>query len=145
MSTHEQTTTDSTIENPVAEAPGIHDALAEGQSSAIDNITSQTPWWVVSTTLHALLIHSNMRVRIGPLKWLIGTPEFHHWHHSNQPEAYNKNFAGGMPLIDLVFGTAHAPGTMPERYGLDEPAPKTWWSQMRWPFRARARTLSKMS
>ena len=56
MSTHEQTTTDSTIENPVAEAPGIHDALAEGQSSAIDNITSQTPWWVVSTTLHALLI-----------------------------------------------------------------------------------------
>ena len=95
--------------------------------------------YVVFAAIQAIFVHANIRVHIGPLRWIIGTPEFHHWHHSNHPEAYNKNFAAGMPLIDLVFGTAHIPGKMPERYGISEAVPKTWWSQMRWPFQSRNR------
>ncbi len=27
-------------------------------------------------------IHANLRWRFGPLEWLISTPAFHHWHHT---------------------------------------------------------------
>src|SRR5262249_5639477 len=29
----------------------------------------------------AAYIHSNVRLPIGPLRWLLGGPELHHWHH----------------------------------------------------------------
>lgn len=91
--------------------------------------------YIVFAAIQAIFIHANIRLNLGPLKWVIGTPEFHHWHHSNHPEAYNKNFAGGMPFLDWVFGTLHLPkNEHPSRYGLDEPIPKTWWKQMTWPF-----------
>jgi len=100
--------------------------------------------YLVFAAFQAIFIHSNIRTRIGPLKWLVGTPEFHHWHHSDHPEAYNRNFAGGMPLIDLVFGTLHMPpGEQPSHYGIDEPVPTNWWAQMRWPFRRRLKTITE--
>jgi sterol desaturase/sphingolipid hydroxylase (fatty acid hydroxylase superfamily) len=42
----------------------------------------------------SVLIHSNVRLNFGPLRWLLASPEFHHWHHNNDREARNKNFAG---------------------------------------------------
>lgn len=83
----------------------------------------------------SLLIHSNIRVPLGPLRWLVVGPEFHHWHHANQREAYDKNFAGQMPLWDMVFGTLHLPGRMPERYGVDDPVPLSYLEQLTYPFR----------
>lgn len=83
----------------------------------------------------SLLIHSNIRLPLGPLRWLVVGPEFHHWHHANQREAYDKNFAGQMPLWDMVFGTLHLPGRMPERYGVDDPVPASYLKQLTYPFR----------
>ncbi len=40
-----------------------------------------------------LLVHANVRLNAGPLTWLIASPEFHHWHHADHPEAVNKNYA----------------------------------------------------
>jgi sterol desaturase/sphingolipid hydroxylase (fatty acid hydroxylase superfamily) len=83
----------------------------------------------------ALLIHSNVRIGFGPLRWLFASPDFHHWHHANEREAYDKNFAGQLPLWDILFGTAHMPaGRLPTAYGVDEPVPSTFHGQIAYPF-----------
>ena len=88
------------------------------------------------TTLQAIFIHANVRLTFGPARWVIATPEFHHWHHANAPEAYNSNFAGEFPWIDALFGTLYMPkGRMPARYGIDEQQPVGYLRQLAWPFR----------
>ncbi|TIV91865.1 MAG: sterol desaturase family protein, partial [Mesorhizobium sp.] len=57
----------------------------------------------------SVFIHSNTRIKFGPLKWLIASPQFHHWHHANEREAYDKNFAGQLPILDLIGGTLFMP------------------------------------
>ena len=84
---------------------------------------------------HSILLHANVRIKIGPLRWLIASPEFHHWHHANQREAYDKNFAGQLSVLDVVFRTAYMPkGKMPSKYGADDPVPHTYLSQLMYPF-----------
>ena len=47
----------------------------------------------------------------------------------------NKNFAGQLPLLDVVFGTAHLPrGAMPAAYGIPERTPDSYLEQLAWPF-----------
>ncbi|HEU4519632.1 MAG TPA: sterol desaturase family protein [Microvirga sp.] len=85
---------------------------------------------------HAILLHSNVRLPFGPLRWLVASPEFHHWHHGNHPETYDKNFAGQLALLDVLFGTAHITrGEVPTLYGCDDPVPATYWGQLAYPFR----------
>jgi len=79
-------------------------------------------------------IHSNSRLSLGPLRWLLASPLFHHWHHANQPEALNKNFAGQLPLLDWLFGTLFLPSQMPARYGTDVKVPMRYDRQMLFPF-----------
>ncbi len=83
---------------------------------------------------HSIILHSNINVPFGPFKWLVASPEFHHWHHANHREAYDKNFAGQLSIWDLVFGTAHLPDRMPERYGVSETVPETYLGQLAYPF-----------
>ena len=79
--------------------------------------------------------HSNINLRFPFLNRLISTPEFHHWHHSNDLEARNKNFSG-FPIIDLLFGTYYVPDhEMPKTYGIDEYMPNSYWQQLLHPFR----------
>ncbi|CAN1212663.1 sterol desaturase family protein [Tumidithrix helvetica PCC 7403] len=88
----------------------------------------------------AFLIHSNMRIQFGFLKWLIATPQFHHWHHDDSPKLYNKNFAAQFPFIDLLFGTLYMPkDRMPDRYGLKIPVPTNYFKQLVFPFKIRRR------
>ena len=85
---------------------------------------------------HSVLLHSNVRINFGPLRWVLASPQFHHWHHANQPEAYDKNFAGQLPVLDLLFGTYRVPGrAMPERYGTDDPVPDGYLAQLSYPFK----------
>lgn len=86
----------------------------------------------------SIAIHSNTRFRFGPLRWLIATPQFHHWHHANQSEAHDRNFAGQLAFLDLIGGTLHMPGGMPGRYGIDAPMPQRYDLQLIHPFRRRA-------
>jgi sterol desaturase/sphingolipid hydroxylase (fatty acid hydroxylase superfamily) len=86
--------------------------------------------------VHAFLLHSNVRVGFGPLKRLIASPQFHHWHHANERAAYDKNFAGQLAILDALFGTLHLPGSaVPERYGVDDPIPAHFVGQMAYAFR----------
>jgi sterol desaturase/sphingolipid hydroxylase (fatty acid hydroxylase superfamily) len=93
--------------------------------------------FLVFATFQALFVHANVRFRFGPLRYVIATPEFHHWHHGGEPAAYNSNFAGELPLIDAVFGTLRIPDRWPERYGIGEPIPSGYLRQLAWPFRGR--------
>ena len=91
----------------------------------------------------SVLIHSNVRINFGPLRWLLASPEFHHWHHSRDRGARDKNFASQLPLLDVLFGTFHMPrGQMPSKYGLDQPIPATYPAQLLYPFRIQSAALS---
>lgn len=84
---------------------------------------------------HALLLHANVRMNFGPLKWLIASPQFHHWHHADHRDAYDKNFASQLAIIDALFGTFHVPDCkMPEKYGVNEPIPTNYLGQLGYPF-----------
>ncbi len=87
------------------------------------------------------LIHSNVNLHFGPLRWLFVSPAFHHWHHSNAARDYDKNFAPYLVIFDRLFGTANfaPPRAMPEKYGLDEALPQNFWGQMFHPFRRATR------
>lgn len=82
----------------------------------------------------ALLIHSNIRIGFGPLKWVVASPHFHHWHHANERAAFDKNFAGQLSIIDAIFGTMYMPEALPTKYGTDDPVPKAYVEQLAYPF-----------
>jgi sterol desaturase/sphingolipid hydroxylase (fatty acid hydroxylase superfamily) len=99
--------------------------------------------FVVTFKWQSIAIHSNNRIGLGPLKWIFATPQFHHWHHANEPEALDKNFAGQLVFLDWIGGTLHLPQVKPTRYGTDEPIPKRYDGQLLYPFRANlARAIS---
>lgn len=79
----------------------------------------------------AIYIHSNVRLPIGKLKLLIGSPELHHWHHDIERDA--GNYANISPLMDKLFGTYVCPGHEPENYGIKETFPKNYVAQMLYP------------
>jgi sterol desaturase/sphingolipid hydroxylase (fatty acid hydroxylase superfamily) len=58
-------------------------------------------------TLLAVFQHANLRLRFPGLRWVLPTPEWHHWHHALDAEAVDKNF--GLPVLDVLFGTAYLP------------------------------------
>ena len=95
----------------------------------------------------SLLIHSNVRIGFGPLGRIFATPRFHHWHHANHREAFDKNFAGQLSFLDALFGTMHMPpAEMPRRYGTNEPVPQNYGAQLAFPFQhmaAEARPQSR--
>jgi lathosterol oxidase len=89
--------------------------------------------YLVFVSFHAVFLHANLRLRFGPLRRVLATPEFHHWHHAAAP--VDKNFAVHLPLLDDIFGSAwHADG-FPTHYGLEAGAvPEGWVQQLAWPF-----------
>jgi sterol desaturase/sphingolipid hydroxylase (fatty acid hydroxylase superfamily) len=95
---------------------------------------------VVFFTLLALFQHANVRLRFPVVRWVINTPEWHHWHHALDREAINKNF--GVPVIDKLFGTAYMPrGQWPSGFGTAEPVPPVGYvRQLAYPFTEAART-----
>ena len=83
----------------------------------------------------AMLIHSNTRFRFGWLEFLIATPCFHHWHHSDDT-IKGRNFAGQLAIIDRFFGTFEIPGNkMPTSYGIQEEMPDNYVEQLTIPFK----------
>lgn len=72
----------------------------------------------------AIYIHSNVRLPLGPVRWLVGSPELHHWHHDRARDA--GNYANISPLMDLLFGTHDCPDHEPEQFGTSQPTPTTY-------------------
>jgi sterol desaturase/sphingolipid hydroxylase (fatty acid hydroxylase superfamily) len=99
---------------------------------------SDTPLlcYIVWAGFQAGLVHSNFGLELGPLKYLVATPLFHHWHHGSDKEAIDINYAAHLPLLDRLFGTYHMPtDRWPEQYGVvGDPLPKGIWRQFLYPF-----------
>jgi sterol desaturase/sphingolipid hydroxylase (fatty acid hydroxylase superfamily) len=85
----------------------------------------------------SILIHSNVRLSLGPLRLLLGAPELHHFHHA-RVERTAHNFGNLAPWLDVVFGTYRRP-VSEETYelGLGEAWPKGYLAQLVEPFRPR--------
>jgi sterol desaturase/sphingolipid hydroxylase (fatty acid hydroxylase superfamily) len=80
-------------------------------------------------TIWGFFIHANVRWRLGPLEWLVSTPAFHHWHHTND-EHRDHNYAALFPVVDRLFGTHHLPAHWPPNYGVDAPQPDNMAEQL---------------
>ena len=91
--------------------------------------------YVLFVSFQAVLIHANVAWRFGPLRHVLATPQYHHWHHAVEP--VDVNFAVHLPVIDRIFGTQYLPaGRWPSAYGLaGPPVPAGYWSQLAYPFR----------
>ena len=85
---------------------------------------------------HAMLLHSNVKVGFGILGKLVASPRFHHWHHADETQAYNKNFGGQLALWDRIFGTAYEQDALPSRYGSGGAVPANYIEQIAGPFRS---------
>lgn len=86
--------------------------------------------------LTGLFAHANVRWRLRPLHRVVFTPEFHHWHHADEPGAINSNYSVFLPLWDTLFGTYFMPDDRrPQHYGVAEPTPPGIVRQLLHPFR----------
>jgi sterol desaturase/sphingolipid hydroxylase (fatty acid hydroxylase superfamily) len=98
--------------------------------------------YIVIVGFQAVFNHANVSVRLGPLRYVIVTPNFHHWHHSQDTEAIDRNYAAHFAFLDHLFGTAvQSDRAWPERYGVvGDGVPDGWWAQLRHPFRSSRRS-----
>lgn len=87
-------------------------------------------------TLFAILLHANLDWHFGPLRFVIASPCFHRWHHTNEQEARDMNFAGLFPIYDLIFGTFYLPrNRSPRNFGTATGVPGGLLGQLVFPFR----------
>ena len=83
--------------------------------------------------------HSNLVFPIGPLKYILPTPQFHRWHHARVFDANGRpvrsfcNFSE-YPIWDLMFGTFYLPDKKPTAYGNAPNVPMSYLAQLFYPF-----------
>ena len=92
--------------------------------------------YIVIVGFQAVFNHANVSVRLGPLRYLIVTPNFHHWHHSQDDEAIDRNYAAHFAFLDHLFGTAvQSDRDWPARYGVQgDYVPDGFLKQLKFPF-----------
>jgi sterol desaturase/sphingolipid hydroxylase (fatty acid hydroxylase superfamily) len=91
--------------------------------------------YLIFISVQSVLIHSNIKMNVGWLRYVIVTPQFHHWHHASDAEAIDKNYAAHTPLFDMLFGTSHLPkDRWPVKYGTVKPIPGGMLGQFLHPF-----------
>lgn len=87
--------------------------------------------------------HSNLRVPLGPVKYLFNNPQMHIWHHAKElpkDHRYGMNFGLTLSVWDYLFGSAYIPrdGRDIELGFLDlEQFPKTFRGQITYGFTRR--------
>jgi sterol desaturase/sphingolipid hydroxylase (fatty acid hydroxylase superfamily) len=75
--------------------------------------------YIIVVGFQAVFNHANVHLPWGPLKYLIVTPDFHHWHHSSEAVAIDRNYAAHYAFLDWIFGTAiKGQRGFPEHYGV---------------------------
>jgi sterol desaturase/sphingolipid hydroxylase (fatty acid hydroxylase superfamily) len=101
--------------------------------------------YIIVAGFQSVMTHANVRLDFGPLRYVFTSPRYHHWHHSSDDEAIDKNYAMHFPWIDLLFGTYHMPPEprrWPHRYGtLGIPLPHGLLRQFWYPFHPDAKTM----
>jgi sterol desaturase/sphingolipid hydroxylase (fatty acid hydroxylase superfamily) len=93
--------------------------------------------YIIVVGFQAVFNHANVHLPWGPLKYVIVTPDFHHWHHASDDEAIDKNYAAHYAFLDYLFGTAvKSTKKFPESYGVvGDYMPDGFVRQQMFPFR----------
>lgn len=76
--------------------------------------------WLVAW--HPRLYHANVRASLGPLRYLIVTPQSHRVHHSLARGHRDRNYATHFPVWDMLFGTQQRGRDDYPVTGVDDPA-----------------------
>jgi sterol desaturase/sphingolipid hydroxylase (fatty acid hydroxylase superfamily) len=109
-----------------------------GPLVALDLAPAAIALFIAVSSWQSSLVHANVRVPYGPLRWLVVSPDFHHWHHSTERAAYDRNYASLIASWDVLFGTVYLPyGREPLHYGVEEQMPAGWIGRFCHPFRGR--------
>ena len=75
--------------------------------------------YILVVGFQAVFNHANVHLPWGPLKYVIVTPDFHHWHHASDDVAVDRNYAAHYAFLDYLFGTAvRGQSGFPKRYGV---------------------------
>ena len=88
---------------------------------------------LVALKIATVFVHSNVRVPIGPLRFVVATPRFHHRHHQRDGAA--TNFASFLPILDLLFGSYR--DERADAFGVDRKLPDSFVGLLLTPFRRR--------
>ncbi len=92
------------------------------------------------TSLFSYYTHSNIRIPLGPLKYVINNPQLHIWHHAATIDPKrNVNYGDATCMFDYLFGTAYLPGDRPGLklgFAAVEDYPTNFLGQFVTPFRA---------
>lgn len=71
---------------------------------------------------YQFFLHTEVVGRLGPLEWVLNTPQHHRVHHASNPELLDRNFGGVVIVFDRLFGTfAEQPQGEALRFGLTHP------------------------
>lgn len=123
------------IDNVFIRLCGLIPAIILGVASPLDASGGIVSLLIVLiATMWGFFIHANLRLRLGPLEWVISTPAFHHWHHTLD-EPLNRNYASMLPCMDMLFGTYYLPRHLPPKYGIEKKLPASLTGQLLFPFR----------
>jgi sterol desaturase/sphingolipid hydroxylase (fatty acid hydroxylase superfamily) len=92
--------------------------------------------YYIAYSANGFFQHCNIRLRYGPLNYVVGSAETHRWHHSRVPSESNANYGNTVIVWDLVFGTWFLPASRAiEDLGLgDRGYPRTFLGLLRAPF-----------
>ena len=103
------------------------------------------------TTLVGHFNHSNLRVPLGPLKYIFNNPQMHIWHHARKmpkQHRYGMNYGLTLSIWDYLFKTAcipHDGRDIPLGFHGMKEFPKTFWGQNTHGFRKKKKTPVKKS
>lgn len=92
--------------------------------------------YIIIVGFQAVFNHANVHLPWGPLKYVFVTPDFHHWHHSSDEVAIDRNYAAHYAFLDHLFGTAiKGQKGFPEKYGVQgDYMPDGFVAQQKFPF-----------
>ncbi|WP_317203907.1 sterol desaturase family protein [Janthinobacterium sp.] len=95
--------------------------------------------YIIVVGFQAVFNHANVHLPWGPLRHIIVTPDFHHWHHSSDAVAIDRNYAAHYAFLDRIFGTLiKGQSGFPEKYGVQgDYMPDGFTQQLMFPFRTK--------
>ena len=96
-------------------------------------------------SLFSTFTHANVKIPLGPLKYILNNPQMHIWHHAKSVNPRrNVNYGDALSVWDYLLGTAYLPDERPGLElgfeGVDE-FPTTFWGQLVYPYREIFRSI----
>ena len=78
--------------------------------------------WSFAASCYTRLTHANVRLRLGPLRWVLVTPQSHRIHHAPDPQYRDTNYGVVFSIWDRLFGTPHPCDDAYPPTGIDDPS-----------------------